>query len=41
VENPNAVQKGVKSICLNGKMLAGPIPLQPAGSTNEVIVVMG
>jgi N,N'-diacetylchitobiose phosphorylase len=41
VENPQGVQKGVRSISLNGNMLAGPIPAQPAGSTNRVIVVMG
>jgi N,N'-diacetylchitobiose phosphorylase len=41
VENPQGVQKGVKSVCLDGKMLANPIPVQPAGSTHEVIVVMG
>ncbi len=41
VENPQGVQKGVKSIRLNGKMLTHFIPSQPAGSVNEVIVVMG
>ncbi len=41
VQNPHGFQKGVKSICLNGTMLKHPIPVQPAGSVNEVTVVMG
>jgi N,N'-diacetylchitobiose phosphorylase len=41
VENPGHVEKGVKSVLLNGKPVAGPIPPQPAGSTNAVAVVMG
>jgi N,N'-diacetylchitobiose phosphorylase len=41
VENPGKVQKGVKSVTLNGKAVSGPIPPQPAGSTNAVVVVMG
>ena len=41
VQNPNHVEKGVKSITLNGKGIDGPIPVMPAGSTNTVVVVMG
>jgi N,N'-diacetylchitobiose phosphorylase len=41
VKNPMGVQKGVKSIQLNGTPISGPIPLQPANSVNEVIVEMG
>jgi N,N'-diacetylchitobiose phosphorylase len=41
VKNPNGIQKGVKSITLNGKPVTGAIPPQPAGSTNDVVVVMG
>jgi N,N'-diacetylchitobiose phosphorylase len=41
VENPDGVQKGVKSVTLNGASVTGPIPPQPAGSVNEVVVVMG
>jgi N,N'-diacetylchitobiose phosphorylase len=41
VENPDGVQKGVKSVALNGKPVAMPIPAQKAGSVNEVLVRMG
>ncbi len=41
VENPDGVQKGVRSITLNGKPVTGPIPAQSAGSVNEVVVRMG
>jgi len=41
VKNPDHVEKGVKSITLNGTAVTGPIPPQKAGSTNEVVVVMG
>jgi len=41
VENPRGVEKGVKSIFLNGKPVRGPVPAQPQGSVNEVVVVMG
>ena len=41
VGNPNGVEKGVKSVMLNGKPVQGAIPAQPAGSVNEVLVVMG
>ncbi len=42
VENPDHVCKGVKSIALNGKPVEGnTIPLQPAGSKNEVKVTLG
>ena len=41
VANPNSVEKGVKEIRLNGKILSGPIPPQPCGSVNDVSVLMG
>jgi len=41
VKNPSGVQKGVKSVTLNGNPVSGAIPPQPAGSTNDVVVVMG
>ncbi|MCG7497652.1 N,N'-diacetylchitobiose phosphorylase [Vibrio sp. Of7-15] len=41
VENPNNVSKGVASITLNGEAIEGPIPAQPSGSVNQVVVVMG
>ena len=41
VRNPSGVEKGVKSVTLNGRPIDGPIPIQPAGSSNGVVVVMG
>jgi N,N'-diacetylchitobiose phosphorylase len=41
VQNPSRVEKGVKSITLNGRKIEGIIPVQPQGSINEIIVVMG
>jgi len=41
VKNPNGVQKGVKSVTLNGQPIGSPIPPQKVGSVNEVIVTMG
>lgn len=41
VKNPDRVEKGVRSIRLNGKAVDGQIPIQPSGSVNEVEVVMG
>ena len=41
VRNPSGVEHGVTSVMLNGKPVAGTIPQQPAGSVNEVIVIMG
>ncbi|TCL67327.1 N,N'-diacetylchitobiose phosphorylase [Hydrogenispora ethanolica] len=41
VRNPAGVQRGVRSLTLNGRPVAGPIPPQPAGSRNEVEVLMG
>lgn len=41
VLNPLGVQKGVKEILLNGKVMCNPIPVQPAGSRNEILVTMG
>jgi N,N'-diacetylchitobiose phosphorylase len=41
VKNPQGVQKGVRSVLLNGVSLSGSIPPQPAGTVNEVVVEMG
>jgi N,N'-diacetylchitobiose phosphorylase len=41
VENPGGVQKGVTKVTLNGKEVRGPLPVQPAGSTNTVVAIMG
>jgi N,N'-diacetylchitobiose phosphorylase len=41
VKNPQGAQKGVKTVTLNGKPISGPIPPQPEGSLNEVVVEMG
>jgi N,N'-diacetylchitobiose phosphorylase len=41
VQNPKGVEKGVKSVTLNGKPVQCAIPPQPAGSVNDVVVVMG
>jgi N,N'-diacetylchitobiose phosphorylase len=41
VNNDAHVEKGVRSILLNGKTVAGPIPPQPPGSEHIVQVVMG
>ena len=41
VKNPDGVQKGVRSISLDGKTTTLPIPAQPAGSSHEIAVIMG
>jgi len=41
VSNPEHVEKGVKSVCLNGKSINGPIPIQKKGSVNMVEIIMG
>jgi N,N'-diacetylchitobiose phosphorylase len=41
VENPGHVEKGVRSISLNGKPIRGTVPAQPAGTRNTVVAVMG
>jgi len=41
VSNPHGVQKGVRSVALNGKPVDGAIPPQPLGSVHEVLVEMG
>ena len=41
VTNPHGVQKGVRSLTLNGRAVQGPIPPQPAGTVSEVLVEMG
>ena len=42
VENPDGAQKGLKSLTLNGVPVEGGVlPVQPAGSENDVLAVMG
>lgn len=41
VKNPSKVQKGIKSITLNGQLIENHIPPQPEGTVNIVEVVMG
>ncbi|HEX9019323.1 MAG TPA: hypothetical protein VF806_09055 [Anaerolineaceae bacterium] len=41
VSNPRGAQKGVASVRLNRQPVQGPIPPQPAGSVNEVLVELG
>jgi len=41
VKNPDSVEKGVKSIILNGKIVRGAIPVKEAGTVNTVEVLMG
>jgi N,N'-diacetylchitobiose phosphorylase len=41
VQNPQGVQKGIKSMTMNGKSVSGPIAPQPAGSVHDILVMMG
>ena len=41
VKNPDSVQKGVKSIKLNGEAINGIVPIQNEGTTNNIEVIMG
>jgi N,N'-diacetylchitobiose phosphorylase len=41
VKNPDGAQKGILSITLDGKTVKCPIPPQPVGSINEIVVTMG
>ncbi len=41
VVNPARVEKGVKSVRLNGRESGNPLPVQKAGTVNEVLVEMG
>lgn len=41
VQNPDGVEKGVKSILLNGAPVDGAVPQQAEGTINEVVVTMG
>ena len=41
VKNPDGVQKGVKTVLLDGRSSTLPIPVQAAGSTHEIVVTMG
>ena len=41
VKNPNRVEKGVKSITLNGEIIAGIVPIQPEESENRIEVILG
>ncbi len=40
-ENPDGAEKGVASITCNGQAMEDLIPVQPAGSDNQVTVRMG
>lgn len=41
VNNPSGVEKGIKSILLNGNIHQGTIPPQIIGSVNDIVVTMG
>jgi len=41
VSNPSGVEKGVREIRLNGTLVQGAIASRPAGSVNQIEVVMG
>jgi N,N'-diacetylchitobiose phosphorylase len=41
VHNPDGVQKGVRSVALNGQPAQFPLPPQDEGTMNEVVVEMG
>ncbi len=42
VENPDGVEKGVRSVTLDGQEIAGTVlPVQPSGSRVSVLVRMG
>ena len=42
VQNPDGVEKGVRSVTVNGRPCErGLVPVMPQGSENTVTVVMG
>jgi len=41
VRNPAGVQRGVRTVTLDGKPASLPIPPQPAGTTHDVVVMLG
>lgn len=41
IENPNGVEKGVNEIFLNDEKSTNPIQIQPVGTVNKVIVILG
>ncbi len=41
VKNPDGVQKGIKSITLNGEKVCNPLKAQNPGTDNSVVVIMG
>lgn len=41
VKNPARVQKGVKSVLIDGRAASLPLAVQPAGTTHDVVVTMG
>ena len=41
VRNPDGVEKGVRSISLDGAHVQGPLRPQPAGTSHDVVVMMG
>lgn len=41
VKNPNHVEKGIKSVTVNGKNVGNVVPVMEKGSVNDVVVTMG
>ncbi len=41
VKNPDGVETGVKQIRLNGNTVCNPVPIRPAGTINDVEIIMG
>lgn len=41
VKNPKGVQKGIRSVTLNGQTVTGPIASQQPGTVNEIIAIIG
>jgi N,N'-diacetylchitobiose phosphorylase len=41
VESPKSVCKGVESVTVSNKAVAGAVPVQAKGSLNDLAVVMG
>jgi len=41
VQNPNGVQKGIKELILNGRVVEGAIKPQKAGTHNTIVAIMG
>jgi len=41
VKNPNGVQKGVRTITLDGKLVECPIPPQAPGPVHQIVATLG